>query len=90
MMQGIDIVAVLDWEFSGAYPLNGLVGGVGVDVLEVIDEESEKNSEWNDKILGMVAATARKRGWPENEVAMLAGSGDPIVGYAGTKMSPAV
>jgi len=27
----------------------------------------------------MVAATARERGWPENEVAMLV---DPIVGYA--------
>ena len=91
MMQGTDIVAVLDWEFSGAYPLSELIGGVGVDVLEVIDEESEEeNSKWNDKILGMVAATARKRGWPENEVAMLAGSGDPIVGYAGTEMFPAV
>ena len=91
MVQGTDIVAVLDWEFSGAYPLSELIGGVGVDVLEIIDEESEKeNSEWSEKILGMVAATARKRGWPENEVTMLVGSGNPIVGYARTEMFPAV
>ena len=35
-------MAVLDWEFSGAYPLSELIGGAGVDVLEIIDEESEK------------------------------------------------
>ncbi len=91
MMQGTDVAAVLDWEFSGAYPLSELIGAVGVDVLEVVDEVSEEeNNKWNDRILGMVAATARKRGWPENEVAMLAGDGDPFVGYAGTQMYPAV
>lgn len=91
MVQGTDVVAVLDWEFSGAYPLSELIGGVGVDVLEIIDEESEKeSSEWSEKILGMVAATARTRGWPENEVTMLVGSGDPIVGYARTEMFPSV
>jgi hypothetical protein len=91
MVQGTDVVAVLDWEFSGAYPLSELIGGVGVDVLEIIDEESEKeNSEWSAKILGMVAVTARKKGWPENEVTMLVGCGDPIVSYARTEMFPAV
>ena len=91
MMQGTDVVAVLDWEFSGAYPLSELVGGVGVEVLEVNDGESEEeNSKWNEKIMGMVAATARESGWPENKVAMLAGFGDPIVGYAATEMVSAV
>lgn len=89
LMHGTDVVAVLDWEFSGAYPLSELVGGVGVDVLEVIDGESEKeNSVWSARILRMVASTARKRHWPENEVGMLVGSGDPIVGYARTEMFP--
>ena len=50
MMQGTNVVAVLDWEFSGAYPLSELVGSVGVDVLEIIDEESEEeNFKWNKK-----------------------------------------
>ena len=84
-------MAVLDWEFSGAYPLSELVGGVVVDVLEVNDGESEEeNSKWNEKIMGMVVATARESGWPENKVAMLAGFGDPIVGYAATEMVSAV
>ncbi|KAF8805341.1 hypothetical protein BYT27DRAFT_7104806, partial [Phlegmacium glaucopus] len=89
LMGGSDVVAVLDWEFSGAYPLSELVGGVGMEVLEVIDGESEKeNSMWSARILRMVASTARKRHWPENEVGMLVGSGDPIVGYARTEMFP--
>jgi len=41
MMQGTKVQAVLDWEFSGSYPLNELVGGgIGIDVLEIIDDES--------------------------------------------------
>lgn len=60
LMDGTDVMAVLNWEFLGAYPLSELVGGVGVDVLEVINGESEKeNSKWSARILGMVAATVR-------------------------------
>jgi hypothetical protein len=60
-----------------------------VDVLEVIDDKSEEeNSKWSARILRMVAATARKRHWPENEVEMLIGSGDPMVGYTMTEMFP--
>jgi hypothetical protein len=44
MMQGTKVVPVLDWEFSGACPLSELVRGVGVDVLEVVDDESEKEN----------------------------------------------
>jgi aminoglycoside phosphotransferase (APT) family kinase protein len=35
MMQGTKVVAVLDWEFPGAYSLSELVG---VDILEVVGE----------------------------------------------------
>ncbi|KAL9031078.1 MAG: hypothetical protein Q9196_000868 [Gyalolechia fulgens] len=35
------VQAVLDWEFAGAYPLSELLGGMGVDVLEIDDEHSE-------------------------------------------------
>ena len=92
VMQGTKVQAVLDWEFSGAYPLSELVGGgVGVDVLEVTDNESEEeNSKWSRRIMKMVAETARKRNWSEKEVAMLISDGDPIVGFARTEMFPGV
>jgi len=92
MMQGTKVQAVLDWEFSGSYPLSELIGGgIGVDVLDVIDDESEEeNSKWSNRIVKMAAETARKRGWVEREVEMLIGDGDPIVGYARTEMFPGV
>ena len=92
MVQGTKVVAVLDWEFSGAYPLSELVGGgVGVDILEVVDDESEKeNSKWCRRILRMAAETARQRCWPKNEVEMLISDGDPVVGFARTEMCPRV
>jgi hypothetical protein len=91
MMQGTKVVAVLDWEFPGAYPLSELVGGgVGVDILEVVDDESEKeNSMWSRRILKMAAETARQRHWPNlSEVEMLIRDGDPVVGFARMEMHP--
>ncbi|KDR81324.1 hypothetical protein GALMADRAFT_91910 [Galerina marginata CBS 339.88] len=89
MMQGSKVRAVLDWEFSGAYPLSELVGGVGIDVLEVIDDDSEEeNSKWSRRIMGMLGETARQRGWTEKKVEMLVGDGDPIVGHARMEMFP--
>ena len=90
IMQGSKVTAVLDWEFSGAYPLSELVGGgVGVDIIEVIDDESEEeNAKWSRRIMRMVAETARKRGWAEREVEILIGDGDPVVGSVRNEMYP--
>ncbi|KAF9448527.1 hypothetical protein P691DRAFT_669241 [Macrolepiota fuliginosa MF-IS2] len=89
MMQGLKVRAVLDWEFSGAYPLSEIVGGVGIDVLEVIDDDSEReNAKWSQRIMAMVGETARQRGWTEREVEMLVGDGDPVVGHAKMEMFP--
>ncbi|KDR66039.1 hypothetical protein GALMADRAFT_148205 [Galerina marginata CBS 339.88] len=89
IMQGSKVRAVLDWEFSGAYPLSELVGGVGFDVLEVIDDESEEeNLKWNRMIMAMVGETARQRGWSEKLVEMLVSDGDPVVGHARMEMFP--
>jgi len=84
-MDGNDVVAVLDWGFLGAYPLSELVARVRVDILEVIDGESEKEN--SIRILRMVVSTVKKRHWPENEVRMLVSSGDPIIGTQGQKCS---
>ena len=89
MMQGSKVRAVLDWEFSGAYPLSELVGGVGIDVLDVIDNDSEaENLKWSRRIMAMVGETARQRGWTEKNVEMLVGDGDPVVAHARMEMFP--
>ena len=90
MMQGTKVQAVLDWEFSVSYPLSELVGGgIGLDVLEVIDDESgEEHSRWSRRIVKMAAEMARQRGWAEKDVELLIGDGDPVIGFARTEMSP--
>ena len=90
-MQGSRVQAVLDWEFASAYPLSELLGGgIGVDILEVNDEESDReNTLWSREIVHEVGETARKRGWDAKELALLLGSGDPVLGYARTEMFPA-
>ena len=82
IMQGSRVQAVLDWEFAG--------GGIGVDILEVNDEESDReNTLWSREIVHEVGETARKRGWDAKELALLLGSRDPVLGYARTEMFPA-
>ncbi|KAG2124172.1 kinase-like domain-containing protein [Suillus clintonianus] len=90
IMQGTRVQAVLDWEFAGAYPLGELLGGMGVDVLEVEDEESDaENTLWSREIVRRVEETARQRGWGRKELTSLLGNGDPILGYARVEMFPA-
>jgi hypothetical protein len=38
-MHGTQVQAVLDWEFTFAFPLSELLGEMGVDVMEVYDYE---------------------------------------------------
>jgi hypothetical protein len=90
IMQGSKVHAVLDWEFSGAYPLSELLGGgIGVDILEVDDDESDReNTLWSREIVHKVGEMARQRGWGEKELALLLSNGDPVLGYARTEMFP--
>jgi hypothetical protein len=90
IMQGSRVQAVLDWEFAGAYPLSELLGGgIGIDILEVDDDQSDReNTFWSREIVHLAGETARQRGWNEKELALLLGDGDPIFGYARTEMFP--
>lgn len=89
IMRGTQVQAVLDWEFAGAYPLGELLGGMGVDVLEVVDDESEEdNALWSREIVRRVEETARQRGWDQKELALLLGNGDPVLGQARIEMVP--
>ena len=91
IMQGSQVQAVLDWEFAGANPLSEMLGGgIGVDVLEVNDDESDReNTLWSREIVRKVGETAKRRGWDVKELALLLGGGDPVLGYARTEMFPA-
>jgi 5-methylthioribose kinase len=90
IMRGSQVQGVLDWEFSGAYPLSELLGGgIGVDILEVDDDESDReNTFWSREVVHKVGETARQRGWDEKELALLLSDGDPLLGYARTEMFP--
>lgn len=81
---------VLDWEFPGAYPLSELLGGgIGVNILEVDDDESAReNTLWSRDIVRKVGEMARRRGWDEKELALLLSDGDPILCHARTEMFP--
>ena len=90
IMRGSQVQGVLDWEFSGAYPLSELLGGgIGVDILEVDDDESDReNTLWSGEIVRKVGETARQRGWGKKELGLLLSDGDPVLGYARTEMFP--
>lgn len=89
IMHGTQVQAVLDWEFAGAYPLSELLEGIGFDVVEIEDEESEtENILWGREIVRWVAETARQRGWDTKELALLLGRGDPVLAEARTEMFP--
>ena len=79
---------VLDWEFSGAYPMSELLsGGIGVDILEVDGDESDReNTLWSGGIVHKVGETEKQRGWGEKELVVLLSNGDPLLSYARTEM----
>ena len=89
MMKDGRIEAVLDWEFAGSYPLSELLGGMGVDVLEVEDEKGEEeNNEWSEIIVKFTGEIARSRGWDERRLGLLLGNGNPDLQKVRVEMFP--
>ena len=89
MMKDGRIEAILDWEFAGSYPLSELLGGTGVDVLEMETEEDvDENEKWSDVILELVGEIARSKAWEERRLALLLGSGNYELQKARVEMVP--
>lgn len=89
MMKDSHIQAILDWEFAGSYPLSELLGGMGVDVLEIEDEEGEEeNNKWSEIIVGLTGDIARSKGWDERRLELLLGDGRPDLQKARVEMFP--
>ncbi|KAL8819160.1 MAG: hypothetical protein Q9191_007794 [Dirinaria sp. TL-2023a] len=89
MMKDGRIAAILDWEFAGAYPLSELLGGVGVDVLEMESEgDVDENNKWSEVIVKLAGEIARSKGWDEKRLALLLGDGNPDLQRARVEMLP--
>ena len=83
------IKAILDWEFAGSYPLSELLGGMGVDIVEVEDKESEdENDVWSGKIVGLVEEVAREKGWTDEKIRLLVGHGNRDLQKVRVEMFP--
>ena len=89
MMRDKKIAAVIDWEFAGSYPLSEMMGGRGVDLLEMVDSETEEEcNAWSLRVEELVAVAARARRWDEQKVKLLVGAGNDELGLARMEMVP--
>ncbi|KAH9997458.1 kinase-like domain-containing protein [Xylariaceae sp. FL0662B] len=68
------LVAILDWEFAGSYPLSETLPAGTIDVTELEnDEECDESVAWGRKIQGLIRHTAAYRGWSPEKIDMLMG-----------------
>ena len=89
MVKDGSIVAVLDWEFAGVYPLSELLGGVGVDVLEMETEEDvDENNKWSDIIVNLAGEVAKSKDWDDRRLALLLSTGNPELQKVRIEMFP--
>ena len=44
------ISAVIDWEFAGSYPLSELLGGIGVELVELQDDNLLEHGQWSNPV----------------------------------------
>lgn len=88
MVHNGHISAIIDWEFAGSYPLSELLGGTGVELFELEDENLLEYGQWSDRIRDMVVEKARGRGWGEEKIALLVGEGNRELQLARREMVP--
>ena len=88
MVHNGNISAVIDWEFAGSYPLSELLGGMGVELFELEDENLLEYRQWSDRIRDVLVEKVRSRGWEEDRVALLVGLGNRELQLARLEMIP--
>lgn len=85
------LVGVLDWEFSGVYPLSELLGAVSILQISGAhrdDWTAQEEMKWQDRYLDEVERVIRQRGWKEQDIAMVLGNGHQILHKARSIMFP--
>jgi len=89
MVRDKKIVAILDWEFAGSYPLSEVLAGTGVDVVEMEDDETVDEAwKWSDRIVAAAEERAREGGWDEEKVKLFVGQGNRELQAARMEMLP--
>lgn len=88
MVHNGNVSAVIDWEFAGRYPFSELLGGVGVELFELEDENLLEYRQWSDRIRDVMVEKMRSRGWEEDRVALLVGPGYRKLQLARLEMIP--
>ncbi|KAF7515208.1 hypothetical protein G7054_g14694 [Neopestalotiopsis clavispora] len=89
LTRGNKIVAVLDWEFAGSYPLSESLTSGDIDVVEPDSGElDDENTVWGRKIRAFIKHEVESRGWDRERINMLLGNGNRELGQARTEMIP--
>ncbi|KFY34903.1 hypothetical protein V494_06376 [Pseudogymnoascus sp. VKM F-4513 (FW-928)] len=89
LAQEDQILAIIDWEFAGSYPLSETLAGGGIDVVDADSKETdEENTMWGRKIRGLIREEVGRRGWEEERIGLLMGDGNWELGRAREEMFP--
>lgn len=85
------LVGVLDWEFSGVYPLSELLGRIAIlQVSEGCRDEmtEEEEDKWHQRYRAEVERVVRERGWREEDIKTVMGEGHRLLHTARSIMLP--
>lgn len=85
------LVGVVDWEFSGVYPLSELLGAIQlIQVSPPCRSEGteEEEAKWDGRYRQDLGKIVRQRGWTEENIETLLGGGWPAFQKVRTVMFP--
>lgn len=89
LVRGCRIIAVLDWEFAGSYPLSEALSGGDIDVVDPDSEElDEENTVWGRRIRRYICREVESRAWSRDKIDLLLGDGNQELGKARMEMFP--
>ncbi|KAK5460847.1 hypothetical protein LTS15_002910 [Exophiala xenobiotica] len=85
------LVGILDWEFSGVYPLSELLGPILILQVSSPGRDNlteEEEVKWHERYLQEVESVVLKRGWSNPSVSALMGDGHQVLQKARSIMFP--
>lgn len=87
------LVGVVDWEFSGTYPLSELVGPIAILQISGLAEQrdnmtEEEEDRWHTRYLEELERIIKERRWKDEDIATLMGGGHYMLHKARSIMFP--